>query len=310
MPTQTLTMAVLGRQAAQFGSRSQKTFAEGGGSIGRSEDCDWVLGAPGVSRIHAMVRGLNGIYFIEDRSTNGMLHNGTPLVKGEPAALNDGDRLQIDTFEISVQLQAADALAAMPASTPAPAAASGYAPAFAPAPLSAAMGPGDPLDFGLSDLLAPGQPPAAAASLIPGVAPTTGAELDPLSFLDAPYAGAAPESLIPSSASAPVPVPSWNHTASTADHFRPPITDVQRQAQSLPDDWDALLDGLGAPGTPAAAPMRPPEAAPFTPPTSPAAPILPEVPAMVPAPAPAPIPVSAVPSPLAATGVAGLPPEL
>jgi len=302
VPTQTLTMAVLGRQAAQFGSRSQKTFAEGGGSIGRSEDCDWVLSAPGVSRIHAMVRGLNGIYFIEDRSTNGMLHNGTPLVKGEPAALNDGDRLQIDTFEIAVQLQAADAVAAASLSTPAPAAAPAYAPAFAPAPLATATGPGDPLDFGLSDLLSPGQPPAAAPGLIPGVAPAGGAELDPLSFLDAPYAGAAPEPLIP----APAPVPSWNHTSSTADHFRPPITDVQRQAQSLPDDWDELLDGLGAPGTPAAPPVAP---APSMPPAPAAAPVLPEMPAFAPVPAPVPVAV-AMPSPLAAAGVAGLPPEL
>src|SRR3546814_18192579 len=75
---QSLTRAVAGHQAAQFGSRSSGTFAGVGGSIGRSEDCDWVLGASGVSRVHAMVRYLNGIYFIEDRSPNGMLLNGAP----------------------------------------------------------------------------------------------------------------------------------------------------------------------------------------------------------------------------------------
>src|SRR6185503_20694644 len=111
---QTLTLAVLGRQAAQFGSRSRKVFPEAGGSIGRSEDCEWVLGAPGVSRVHAMVRYLNGIYFIEDRSTNGMLLNGMPLVKGDPSALKDGDRLLIDTFEVGVRLQDAAAAAALP----------------------------------------------------------------------------------------------------------------------------------------------------------------------------------------------------
>jgi type VI secretion system protein ImpI len=102
---QILVLAVGSRHAAQFGSRSQKMFAGKDGSIGRSEDCDWVLSAAGVSRVHAMVRYLNGIYFIEDRSTNGMLLNGTPLIKGDPAALKDGDRLQIDTFEIGVKLQ-------------------------------------------------------------------------------------------------------------------------------------------------------------------------------------------------------------
>jgi len=77
----TLLLAVTGTHAAQFGSRSQKAFEGRDGSIGRSEDCDWVLSSSGVSRVHAMIRCLNGIYFIEDRSTNGMLLNGVPLVK-------------------------------------------------------------------------------------------------------------------------------------------------------------------------------------------------------------------------------------
>src|SRR6185312_12804743 len=218
---QTLTLAVLGRQAAQFGSRSRKVFPEAGGSIGRSEDCEWVLGAPGVSRIHAMVRYLNGIYFIEDRSTNGMLLNGAPLPRGEPSALKDGDRLQIDTFEISVQVQAPGQAAEAPAAP---------APAMAPAPL-----PGDPLDFGLSDLPAPAAA-AASASLIPDAA-VAGGDLDPLSFLDAPYATPVAEPAPPQ----PAPIPSWNHTAGSADHFRPPVTDVQRQAQVLPENWDLTM---------------------------------------------------------------------
>jgi len=242
---QTLTLAVLGRQAAQFGSRSQKTFPEGGGSIGRSEDCDWVLGAPGVSRVHAMVRCLNGIYFIEDRSTNGMLLNGAPLARGEPAALKDGDRLQIDTFEISVQVQVQGLVAEAPAAP---------APAIAPAPLPA----GDPLDFGLSDLLSPARPPAAAAgsSLIPDAA-AIGGDLDPLSFLDAPYATPGPEPASPQ----PEPVPSWNHTAGTADHFRPPVTDVQRQANVLPENWDLTMGDFAPkaePAAPVAAPLPAP----------------------------------------------------
>jgi len=238
---QTLMLAVLGRQAAQFGSRSQKSFQGVGGSIGRSEDCDWVLSAPGVSRIHAMVRCLNGIYFIEDRSTNGMLLNGAPLAKGEPAALKDGDRLQIDTFEMSVQVQAQGLAAeAPPVAVPSP--------IVAPAPLPA----GDPMDFGLSDLLSPAKPPVmdAGSSLIPDAA-AAGGDLDPLSFLDAPYATPAPEPAPPQ----PEPIPSWNHTPGTADHFRPPVTDVQRQAHMLPENWDLTM-GDFAPAA-AAAPAAP-----------------------------------------------------
>ncbi|MEG1679999.1 MAG: FHA domain-containing protein, partial [Stenotrophomonas sp.] len=70
---QNLILTVSGRHASQFGSAAQKTFIQQGGSIGRADDCDWVLPASGVSRVHAMVRYLNGMYFIEDRSTNGML---------------------------------------------------------------------------------------------------------------------------------------------------------------------------------------------------------------------------------------------
>jgi len=149
--SQSLILAVAGHQAAQFGSRSSGTFAAVGGSIGRSEDCDWVLSASGVSRVHAMVRYLNGIYFIEDRSTNGMLLNGAPLAKGEPSALADGDRLLIDTFEVEVHLRDAGA-AASAADLLAPAA-------------PAAAADIDPLDFGLSPPAAP--LPARPSPVVP-----------------------------------------------------------------------------------------------------------------------------------------------
>ena len=257
---QTLLLAVIGHQAAQFGARSQKAFEGRDGSIGRSEDCDWVLSASGVSRVHAVIRCLNGIYFIEDRSTNGMLLNGRPLIKGDPSALKDGDRLQIDTFEIGVSLTssaAATVFAAPPAPAPAP-------------PPTAA----DPLDFGLLDLAAP---PAGLPgdSLIPGNGPAIGAaDLDPLSFLDAPLA-ASP--LIPDSP-AGAPAAAWNQNAGMQDHFRPPATTGSRQA--LPENWDLTM-GDFAPKTPPPAPAPAPTPA-------------------TPMPAPAPMPAAAT----------ALPPEI
>src|SRR5690606_14778733 len=111
MPTpQTLVLRLAGPQAPP-GAQARVEFVQRGGSIGRSDDCDWVLAAPGISRTHAVVRWLNGMFFIEDRSTNGMLHNGAPMTRGEPAALGDGDRLQMDTFEIEVSLGEATAAA-------------------------------------------------------------------------------------------------------------------------------------------------------------------------------------------------------
>ena len=249
---QSLILAVSGRQAAQFGSRSRKTFEAAGGSIGRSEDCDWVLSASGVSRVHAMVRYLNGMYFIEDRSTNGMLLNDAPLIKGDPSALKDGDRLLIDTFEVEVRLQADVAESAMPD-------------LLAPAPLAAAPAAAtmDPLDF---DLLAPApraaafapSPAAAAAEvgLIPGAIETLGGgDLDPLSFLGP----ADSSSGILSGATTGNASASWNHSASTEDHFHPPMTTDQRQANALPENWDLTMGDFSSPP---AAPRPPAPAAP------------------------------------------------
>jgi len=258
---QTLLLAVIGHQAAQFGSRSQKAFEGRDGSIGRSEECDWVLSSSGVSRVHAMIRCLNGIYFIEDRSTNGMLLNGRPLIKGDPSALKEGDRLQIDTFEVSVSLQSGNAETIF--APPAPA-------APAPAPIAS-----DPLDFGLLDLSAPAASSPAdllGDSLIPGSGQGgAGAFLDPLSFLDAPSAASPliPETPASSAGS------DWNQNVGLEDHFRPPTTTGQRQA--LPENWDLTM-GDFAPKSSAASPAPAPVAAP--------API---------APAPAPAPASALP---------------
>lgn len=255
---QTLTLAVQGHQAAQFGSRSQKTFHAKDGSIGRSEDCDWVLSAAGVSRVHAMVRYLNGLYFIEDRSTNGMLLNGSPLGKGDPAALKNGDRLQIDTFEIAVRMEQDSETIVQP-SAAAPHFAPAPIPVAAPAPAPAVLA-AEPLDFGFLDPLprSPGASrPAAIDSLIPEPSrpASAGADLDPLSFLDEPFGAPAPS---------PAPAPSWNHTPGISDHFRPPITDVRKQANTLPENWD-LTTGDFAPA-PAPPPVAEPVAAPAPPP--------------------------------------------
>jgi len=195
---QTLILEVAGRHAAQFGSRARKSFEGKGGSIGRSEDCDWVLSASGVSRVHAMIRLLNGMYFIEDRSTNGMLLNGAPLVKGDPSALRDGDRILIDSFEVECRL--ADAMESAPMPDPQPSHAPVYSPPAvavrAPAPAPAPVD--DPFDFAMFDSPVTPTPSAPAArsapadfgggvgGLIPGWnsgSAMPADDLDPLSFL-------------------------------------------------------------------------------------------------------------------------------
>jgi type VI secretion system protein ImpI len=314
--TPTLLLAVTGAHAAQFGARSQKAFEGRDGSIGRSEDCDWVLSSSGVSRVHAMIRCLNGIYFIEDRSTNGMLLNGKPLVKGEPSALKQGDQLQVDTFIVAVDLQVAGAEPApKPALAQPPQAPVDFF-ATSPLPPVAMPMPGrsaDPLDdfldlgFGRSS----GAGLAGDGGLIPDAASAGGAELDPLSFLDAPFAS-------PPSPAAPDPASSWNHSSSMEDHFRPPITEGQRQTQSLPENWDLTMGDFAprSPSpTPAAAPAAPGALDPFDGLVGFDA--VPEpAPVSAPQPVPAPPPVAASPSPTApppvmAQAAAGqMPPEI
>ncbi|TPG47893.1 type VI secretion system-associated FHA domain protein TagH [Rhodanobacter glycinis] len=270
--SQSLILAVAGRQAAQFGSRSRKTFEAVGGSIGRSEDCDWVLSASGVSRVHAMIRYLNGMYFIEDRSTNGMLLNDAPLIKGDPSALKDGDRLLIDTFEVEVHLQAATVASAMPdLLAPAPAAA---------VPTAMVI---DPLDFDLLDPVprAAAYPPSTSAmpmdaGLIPGaIDAQAGGELDPLSFLGS----ADTSSGLLSGATTGNASSSWNHSASTDDYFHPPMTTDQRQANALPENWDLTVGDFASPPAPPSSPAPPaavvasPVAVPARPPYNPATPV-------------------------------------
>ncbi len=74
-------------------------LAPGGGTIGRSRDCDIVLDDVGVSRRHAEVRpGPDGWAIADLGSTNGMLVNGRS-VRG-PQLLHAGDRIGLGSTEI------------------------------------------------------------------------------------------------------------------------------------------------------------------------------------------------------------------
>ncbi|KVM64990.1 hypothetical protein WJ59_18655 [Burkholderia gladioli] len=264
-----LTLAVQGERAERLAQREQR-FDRRDGSIGRADDCDWVLGAEGVSRLHALIRYLNGLYFVEDRSTNGMLLNGAPLRKGDPAALRDGDRLQIDTFEIAVRLggetgghwqdrQAqTDRAPTAPASTstprvpPVPAVPAAGAAALSSSSSSSSAENREPLDLGA--LLSPRQLDAQGDAgrpdgLIPGArdAAVPGSSLDPLALFDAPssYYDEAPGA-VPADQG-------WNHTPSPSDRFRPPQVAGARPAGALlPDDWDATGSRFTPPAAPAA----------------------------------------------------------
>ncbi|MET0618120.1 MAG: type VI secretion system-associated FHA domain protein TagH, partial [Luteibacter sp.] len=257
-----LVLSVLGDHA---GDIAEQTSVRADGhdlSIGRAEHCDWVLQAQGVSRQHAVVRHLNGMYFVEDRSTNGMLLNGTPLRGGEPVALGDGDRLQLDTFEILVALETpADERAAATArrdgertlqTLHVERAGSRTTNADLPLPSSMHTDPLSSMGTGSSGSLIPGE----VASATP---------LDPLAWFQTsmPLVGEPPAAAEASG--------HWNHASPMTDRFEPPYVDPApppRHAAVLPENWDRTRSLVGVrPTQPAIEtapqPSAPPAAEPF-----------------------------------------------
>jgi type VI secretion system FHA domain protein len=101
-----LTLEIISEQAHELGAGGRKVFNAIGGTIGRLPDNDWVFPDPYVSGRHALIRYLNGKYFIEDTSTNGVFVN-TPnnrISRTQAHQLRDGDVLFIDAYEIKVAI--------------------------------------------------------------------------------------------------------------------------------------------------------------------------------------------------------------
>jgi type VI secretion system FHA domain protein len=102
-----LTLEVTGPQAQEMGAAGRKAFKAIGGTIGRLPDNDWVFPDPYVSGRHALIRYVNGKFFVEDTSTNGVFINSPDnrLSRGQPQQLRDGDLLYIDAYQINVSIQ-------------------------------------------------------------------------------------------------------------------------------------------------------------------------------------------------------------
>lgn len=102
-----LTLEVMGEQAAQLGAGRRKVFNAIGGTIGRLPDNDWVFPDPYVSGRHALIRYLNGRFFIEDTSTNGVFVNApdSRLSRTQAHPLKHGDVLYIDAYQIAVSIE-------------------------------------------------------------------------------------------------------------------------------------------------------------------------------------------------------------
>lgn len=103
-----LTLEVTGPQASAMGAARRKVFGVEGGTIGRLPDNDWVLADPYVSGRHAVIRFIDGGFYIEDIGRNGVFINSPDerIVRGRPHPLTSGDRILIDPYEIEAQVTA------------------------------------------------------------------------------------------------------------------------------------------------------------------------------------------------------------
>lgn len=111
-----LRLQVISNNRASLGENHVMEFPARGGTIGRSLDSNWAL--PDASRRlsgqHAMIDFQAGAYYLVDTSRNGVYINGsdTPVGKGHPQRLFDGDRFRIGDYEIEVALVGDDTISA------------------------------------------------------------------------------------------------------------------------------------------------------------------------------------------------------
>jgi type VI secretion system FHA domain protein len=84
----------------------RKVVSPSGGSIGRLPENSLVLEDPHVSSRHAVIHFVDGAYYLEDKSRNGISINtlDNRLEKGSRYRLNSGDRIFIEPYEITVSL--------------------------------------------------------------------------------------------------------------------------------------------------------------------------------------------------------------
>ena len=206
-----LTLDVSGPHGAKLGAARRKEFGVNGGTIGRLPDNDWVLPDPYVSSHHARIRCQGDTFYIEDTSTNGVFINSPEnrLTRGRPHAIQSGDCIFIEPYEIHASIS------------------SPYAEAEDPFGLPPRAGAASPI-----------LPPPVPESFV--VDPTAGGDVDPLSLLDlGPAVPRAPQ--VPRAAD-------LERGSVINDPYRPPTPGppapepfAAAGAAAIPDDYDPLL---------------------------------------------------------------------
>jgi len=103
-----LKLELLNPNSTHPGQTPDMVFGEQGGVIGRGSDCDWVLRCTRrlISRRHAIISYLDGQYYIQDASSNGIMLNDSSesIPQGMCTPLQEGDIFFIGDLSIGVSL--------------------------------------------------------------------------------------------------------------------------------------------------------------------------------------------------------------
>jgi type VI secretion system protein len=104
-----LQLRIISDHRRLLGDRSSVVFDTVGGNIGRSADNDWVLPDPQrfVSAHHARIHYRDGLYILEDTSTNGVFVNDEerPVAKRGAHVLQNGDILRFGEYQIVAMVE-------------------------------------------------------------------------------------------------------------------------------------------------------------------------------------------------------------
>ncbi len=102
-PLQAAAQALSQRALLRYQGR-EVAIGPDGATIGRSRQCDIVVGDPNVSRRHAQVVARGGSWVVTDLgSTNGTRLNGVVVTRAE--VIRAGDRIEVGDSVIEFELE-------------------------------------------------------------------------------------------------------------------------------------------------------------------------------------------------------------
>jgi len=225
-----LTLEVAPPHATKLGPASRQTFRAEGGIIGRASNSDWVLPHTKVSGRHAVIAYRDGVFYIEDSSTNGVFVNSSTnrLPRGVPHPLKSGDRLLIDPYEILVSIA--------PEPRDEPRLPSPLAPSIPASSRSNPFEGEDPFGSGSFGSAPPIYPPSAVD---PSEEALSSEELDPLKLLGGESKSTPAVRNAPSAKDLERSSPLEGHFQPPAVQSRPVLT-PRPGAPLIPDDYDPL----------------------------------------------------------------------